>query len=540
MDRRTLLAISLSFIVLLFYQWYMSTYFPPMPEETQVEAELTNSTPGSTTTVPGDSPGKTVKTLPSDVRLTHTSETGPTATFSNEMLEGKITLKGARLSSIRFFKHRDKQGEEGAPILFLNDTTQNFFFSETGYILPVGVKGPDRESLWKVVTDPTLGENGVQLEWDNQNGLIFKKEIILSPEGYLIHIKDTVKNNSKTPIDIHPYAQFKRIPPPLDTHAMAIADFQGPMAFLEDERFQYEYEELREKDIRQRGRNGWIGFSDKYFLAAIIPDNPKVEKNFYLDYDRQAYRIGEVGAKITIAANEEKSADVRMFIGPKEVRTLEDQGLFLDRAIDYGWFHFLAHPLVITLLFFYDIFGNFGWSIIILTVVIKLLFFPLANKSYRSMGAMKRLQPKVEELKKLYGSDKQRLNQEMMKLYQDNKVNPLGGCLPMLVQIPVFFALYKVLFLSIEMRHSPFIFWINDLSVQDPFYVLPILMGASMFLQNKLNPAPSDPIQAKVMMFLPVLFTVMFLTFPAGLVLYWFVNNVLSIAQQSYIMKHSQ
>ncbi|OSM00464.1 putative protein translocase subunit yidC [Magnetofaba australis IT-1] len=379
------------------------------------------------------------------------------------------------------------------------------------------------------------------LQWRNGQNVTFEKQITIPKQGYRITVEDRVFNKGDKPLSFYHFAQFKRVPHTLQTEGGPVSmDFEGPMAYLDNERQQHEYDDLREgQDARHAAKVGWGGFSDKYFLAAILPGAmPEGQtQRFYFDYDAPTFRTGVVSPASQVAAGGAFVKKYDLYIGPKEIRTLEAEGDNLERAIDYGWFHFLAVPLVDTLLFFNDYLSNYGLAIILLTVLIKLAFFPLANKSYRSMNAMKKLQPKIEDLKKLYGSDKQRLNQEMMKLYQEHKVNPLGGCLPILVQIPVFFALYKTLFLSIEMRHAPFALWIHDLSAMDPYYVLPLLMGASMFLQSRLNPAPADPIQAKIMMFLPVIFTVMFLSFPSGLVLYWFVNNVLSIAQQWYIMK---
>jgi len=289
-----------------------------------------------------------------------------------------------------------------------------------------------------------------------------------------------------------------------------------------------------------RAKEGWTGISDKYFLAAMIPTTVGADegaRKYYYDYDAPAVRVGAMDAKISLSPGAQQQSLTHVYVGPKEIHTLADLNLDMDRAIDYGWFHFLARPLVEVLLYFHGLVGNLGVAIILITVIIKAILFPLADKSYRSMNAMKKLQPEIESLKKKYGDDKQRMNQEMMGLYQKNKVNPLGGCLPIVVQIPVFFALYKVLYLSIEMRHAPFYGWIEDLSAMAPYCVLPVLMGASMFIQQKMSPAPADPMQAKIMMMLPVVFTVLFFSFPAGLVIYWVVNNVLSIAQQGYIYK---
>ncbi len=402
------------------------------------------------------------------------------------------------------------------------------------------MRAPNRETVWNAASEVNLdGPGELRMTWNNDQGVTYEKIYAFSADSYLFTVTDRVLNNSGKPVDIYHFAQLVRVQPtaPEGEQALAIADFEGPMGFLDDSRVQHPYEDLKQADQRQSATSGWVGISDKFFLAALIPPSDGKSKDYYFDYDAPAHRSGTVSHKQTVAPGGEAVVNTRMYIGPKEVWTLESHNLELQRAIDYGWFHFLAEPIVQLLLFMNGMVNNYGISIILLTVGIKILLFPLANKSYISMNAMKKLQPKIEELKLKHGDDKKALNEDMMKLYQTNKVNPLGGCLPMLVQIPVFFALYKVLFLSVEMRHAPFMLWIDDLSVMDPYYVLPILMGASMFYQSKLNPTPADPVQAKIMMFLPLIFTFMFMTFPAGLVLYWLVNNVLSIAQQSYIMK---
>ncbi|MBF0126535.1 MAG: membrane protein insertase YidC [Magnetococcales bacterium] len=539
MDQRTLLAITLSFILLVVYQTLSDLYFPPpAPVVAQQPAEAAK--PAEEKEKKAVEPGQPPQQVAALKQVeAESAPRGKSFSFNNGLIEGQILATGARVGELNFLKHLDKLPPEGKPIAFLQERGPHLFFEESGFLGEVGLELPNRKSEWQ-----QQGSNALQpgsplvLTWDNGRGLRFEKSISLEANSYLVTVLDRVVNQSGKPVTLYHFSHFVRIEPkPEGQQAMAVADFQGPMAYLDNVRVQHAYEELRKSDQRLNAQEGWIGFTDKYFLAAILPEQSGGSKKFYFDFDDPTHRVGVVAGKQEVETGAVVEKKTNLFIGPKEVRNLEVMNLKLERAIDYGWFHFLAVPLVKILLFFNDFFHNYGIAIILLTVIIKLLFFPLATKSYRSMNAMKKLAPKMEELKKLYAHDKALLQQETMKMYQENKVNPLGGCLPILVQIPVFFALYKVLLLSIEMRQAPFFLWVHDLSEMDPYYVLPLLMGASMFVQTKLNPAPADPVQAKVMLFLPVIFTFMFLSFPSGLVLYWLVNNLLSIAQQGYIMK---
>jgi YidC/Oxa1 family membrane protein insertase len=553
MDQRTILAISLSFILLVTYQYFMDVYYPQQVVPQQIEMPVDQADPQQAGSIqPAPSAGEGVRVgkgpggpiaqdaVPAVAKSAVATAIGKKFNFENSVVRGEIAQAGGRVATLSFLKHLDELPPAGQPIRHFDQDTQEFFFAETGFLGTLGLTAPTRESLWQAVGNESINDAGeLRLTWSNGQGVTFEKLYTFTNDSYLFTVTDRIINKSQKAFELYHFAQFVRVEPsaPEGQQAMAIADFEGPMGFLDDTRVQHDYDDLKEADQRQTATSGWAGISDKFFLAALIPTDGGVSKNFYFDYDAPAHRSGTVSDKKTIAPGSDISVKTQMFVGPKEVRTLESHNLNLQRAIDYGWFHFLAEPIVQVLLFLHGIVNNFGLAIILLTVGIKLLLFPLANKSYVSMNAMKKLQPKIEELKTKHGDNKKALNEEMMKLYQVNKVNPLGGCLPMVVQIPVFFALYKVLFLSVEMRHAPFMLWINDLSVMDPYYVLPVLMGASMFFQSKLNPTPADPVQAKIMMFLPLIFTFMFLTFPAGLVLYWLLNNVLSIAQQTYILK---
>jgi YidC/Oxa1 family membrane protein insertase len=555
MDRRTLLALVLSFLLLTVYQAYMSMYTTPPATPQTVTQTMTQGTGGDTTgtpvvsppaaagetTVPISGPQASVNEtlLASPQQLPAAVKEGATVSFENSVMRGKLSLTGGQLVDVQFLRHRDKPGKDSQPLQFFTTDSKKFLISEGGYLTRSGGASPTRNTVWKVVGPDHVQDRGtLRLMWENGSGLIFEKLYSIEPGSYQIKVEDRLVNQSSLPATAYHYAHLLRVQPqPLDGNAMMAEEFQGPTGFFNNVRIQHPYDELRRADVRSEATEGWVGFNDKYFLAAMVTPKDSMGKKFYLDYDNPVFRTGVVAPQQIVTPGSHQSSVVTLFVGPKEMGLLREQGLHLERAIDYGWFHFLAEPLLQVLNFFHQFVHNYGIAIILLTFLIRLLFYPLATKSFRSMNDMKKLQPKVEELKKHYGSDKQQFNQAVMKLYQDNKVNPLGGCLPILIQIPVFFALYKVLYLSVEMRHAPLMFWIEDLSAMDVYYVLPILMGISMLVQTKLNPAPADPVQAKVMLFLPLIFTVMFLSFPSGLVLYWLVSNVLSIAQQYYIIR---
>ncbi len=402
-------------------------------------------------------------------------------------------------------------GEQGKHRMFIN----------------AGVMGARMLSPFSVVS---RDHSSIRLQAELEGGRIWLREIRLAPGSYRIEVKDRIRNGAGLKL----YRQVVEKNP--DRRKNTFYEHVGPIALINDKLTEVDYDDLDEKGaIRTASVGGWIGMMNRYFIASLLAEKGK-DYPFYFKGDGRAYQAGLIDdGKVD---GKDQVFGMSVFIGPKSIPLLKTLGVGLERSVDFGYFAFIAKPLHALLLWLHDhVVANFGWDIILLVLMIKLLFFWPTQKSYESMAAMRKLQPELARLKELYGDDRQRMSQEMMELYRKHKVNPLGGCLPIMVQIPVFFALYKVLLMSIEMRQAPFIGWIQDLSVQDPYFVLPVLMGLSMFIQQKLNPQPTDPMQARVMQFLPPIFTVMFLFFPAGLVLYWLVNNILSIAQQWYVLK---
>jgi len=361
------------------------------------------------------------------------------------------------------------------------------------------------------------------------DGHVWQRQVSLKPGSDIIKIKDRIIDG----IGMKVYRQVvERFP---DKKLNTFYEHMGPTGLFNGKLIEPDYDDLDEKGSeKMASMGGWTAIMSRYFIAAMI-SNPDQNYPYYFKGDGRSYQAGLIDHGV-VEGNDVVFSS-RLYVGPKSIPVLEAAGSELERSVDFGWFAPISKPMHSFLLWIYKYITNFGFCIIILVICIKALFFWPTQKSYESMAAMRKLSPEMSRIKDLYGDDRQRMSKETMELYKKHKVNPLGGCLPIVIQIPVFFALYKVLLMSIEMRHAPFIGWIHDMSVQDPYFVLPVLMGISMFIQQRLNPQPPDPIQAKVMQFLPFLFTIMFLFFPAGLVLYWVVNNCLAIIQQRLVMK---
>lgn len=402
------------------------------------------------------------------------------------------------------------------------------------------------------------------MTWDNGEGLIFKK-IIEVDENYMLTIRQTIHNKTTKPVSFRTHASIKQSNP---TPSNYVVLHEGALGYLNGKLQEVKYEDLK-KDKKETyvSQGGWFGITDKYWLTALVPDqNIEVDVAFTATQNRgeTTYATGFKEPNTTVASGKTFTATTHFFAGAKSLDLLDRyEELYniphFDLAIDFGWFYFITKPLFFAVKWLFDLLGNFGLAIIALTILVRLSFYPLANKSFHSMAKMKELQPEVERIKRVYDNDKQRLQQEMMGLYKKHGVNPVAGCLPMLIQIPVFFALYKVLFVTIEMRHAPFYGWLVDLSAPDPttifnlfgliswtppsflmIGVLPIIMSISMYVQQKLNPQPSDPIQEKVFKFLPLVFLFMLANFPAGLILYWICSNIFSIVQQWFQIKRRQ
>ena len=431
--------------------------------------------------------------------------------------------------------------EPGAEAFTLmNDGDPHLFIAQSGLL----AKGsPDHTTTYATQnTDYTLAEGKdslkVVLSWQGNNGLVVNKIYTFHRGRYDINLDYVVNNRGAALWQGSVYRQFKRTENTgVDQSSFIYTYTGGVVSHAEEPYEKIEYDDMRDENFKLDMTGGWTAMIQHYFLAAWLAGDAERNQVYSKVSDGNKYVLGMVSPAQTVAAGETKTFSNRMFVGPKLQAQLEVAAPNLELTVDYGWLTILAKPLFWLLEWFYDLIQNWGWAIILVTVVIKLVFYKLSETSYRSMAKLREVHPRLAALKERYGDDRQGMQKAMMKIYQKEKINPLGGCLPILIQIPVFIALYWVLLESVELRQASFIFWLDDLSNADPYFVLPLLMGATMILQQRLNPAPLDPVQQKVMMMLPIVFTVFFAFFPAGLVLYWVANNILSITQQWVITK---
>ena len=458
------------------------------------------------------------------------------ARITTDLYVADISSQGGDMTRLELVRHPDTEIKSKNFILFDNGE-KHVYLAQSGLI---GEGLPNHKTEWKLAGGDHALKDGeqqleVRLEAGAANGARLAKTYVFHRGSYQID----VRHEGGAP-GAHAYYQITRDGKPAEgqqgsSMMMGVTTFTGPAVFTEAEKYQkVEFADILKNKAKfsQKSDNGWLALVQHYFVTAWLPP-AGVAREFYMR------KVGEdlYSAGVILPVGADGKSAVSLYAGPQEQDKLEKIAPGLDLVVDYGWLTVIAAPLFWVLGAIHKLVGNWGWAIIGLTVLLKLAFFPLSAASYKSMAKMRVLTPKLVKLKEAYGDDKQRLNQEMMALYKKEKVNPLGGCLPVLVQIPVFIALYWVLLGTVEMRNAPWLGWITDLSVKDPFYVLPLIMGATMFIQTRLNPTPPDPIQAKVMLFMPIMFTGMFLFFPAGLVLYWTVNNLLSIAQQWQITR---
>jgi YidC/Oxa1 family membrane protein insertase len=578
-QRNLLIAIVLSVGILIAFQFGFERLRPPQPPGPPGGAPVTapaTSGPATGSAPPAPAAASNPGTNAPGAAPVHAAETRdaalaeqPRVKIDTPRLHGSIDLLGARLDDLTLANYHETVDPKSPEVVLLSPPgTQDPYLAEFGWVA-VGpdAKVPGPQTRWTETGGQLTPTNPVTLTWDNGQGLQFTRTISVDP-NYMFTVRDAVRNNGSDPVKLLPYGLISR------TGTPHVAGYyilhEGLIGYLGGSLQEVKYSSLNPgTPIDYTSNGGWLGFTDKYWLTSLIPpQNEAVKARFThtVDAGVDRYQTDYLGPEVTVAPDGTAESSARFFAGAKEVNLLDaykDSGIPLfDRAIDFGWFYFLTKPIFLILQFFYEILGNFGLAILLLTLCVKLLFFPLANKSYNAMSKMKLLQPEIQKLRERFPDDKARQQQEMMALYKRVGANPLAGCLPIVIQIPVFFALYKVLFVTIEMRHAPFFGWIHDLSAPDPtsfanlFGLLPftppvnlpivgsilmigawpLVMGLTMFLQQKLNPQPVDPVQARMFMLLPIVFTFMLAGFPAGLVIYWAWNNLLSIGQQWAIM----
>jgi YidC/Oxa1 family membrane protein insertase len=556
-QKNFLLAIVLSMSIIFAWQ-----FFYAVPQTQQAQQAVQQQGQAQQTPLPGTAAATAIADR--QVAISATAR----VPIETEELEGSINLAGAQLDDLKL-KHYRVTASPASPIItFLSPAgTANAYFAEQGLVAAAGqtVKLPGPQTLWTATPGAKLTESTpLLLSWDNGEGLTFRREISIS-DDYVFTIKQIIENRSAAPLTVSPYAGVQRQDTPKIEGYFSF--FEGLLGVHDGKLNEVHYSDVVEDggNLEVTARGGWLGFADKYWGTALIPDQQAENTAVYRYKNvngRDIYDVGYVGKQpTTIAPGTTAVLEDHLFAGAKIVSTIDKVGekYGIDNfsfMIDWGWFWFLTQPMFYLMEFCKGIMGNFGLAILLVTVIVKIAVFPLANKSYASMSKMKKLQPEMERIKAASGDDRMKMQQAMMELYKKEKVSPMSGCLPIVVQIPIFFAIYKVILTTIELRHAPFYGWIHDLSAPDPTsifnlfglipwqppYILmlgiwPILMGITMWLQMRLNPTPADPIQASMFNWMPLIFTFMLASMPAGLVIYWTWSNLLSIIQQGYIMK---
>lgn len=463
-----------------------------------------------------------------------------TFTVSTDLVKATISTQGGDLVQLELLKYKEHD-DKNQTFMLLDAKHQ--YAAQSGLI---GEGLPSHRTIFKRVDGPNALAEGsdelkVRLESAPVNGVKVAKILTFKRASYVIDVAWEIVNGSDKALAPHAYFQLQRDDVSPAGETKMVSTFTGPAVYTEADKYQkVSFEDIAKDKAKfaKTADNGWLAIVQHYFVSALIPKD-KTQHEFYMRKleGSNIFQAGLIQPIAEIAPGAKAESSLSLYAGPQEQNALKDLATGLDLVVDYGWLSLVAKPIFWALQTIHSLVGNWGWAIVVLTIIIKAIFFPLSAASYKSMAKMRVLTPRLTQLKERFGDDKARLNQEMMKLYQTEKVNPLGGCLPILVQIPVFISLYWVLLGAVEMRDAPWILWIKDLASADPYFILPVIMMASMFVQTKLNPTPPDPIQAKVMMAMPLIFGVMFFWFPAGLVLYWVVNNVLSIAQQWQITR---
>ncbi|MEW5949351.1 MAG: membrane protein insertase YidC [Thermodesulfobacteriota bacterium] len=541
MDRKTVLAVVLSILTLVIYQYF----FAEQPKTQETPPAKSEAQPAPAQSRMAIQP-VTVPLKPSENKAVDISSAKDIVVSTN-LYEATFTEFGGRLKSFKLKKYRESLDEK-SPLKELIKVDQPGYLplgmSFPGGLLPQAQDAVFKADRYAIDLDPKKNQAALSLAYVSPEGWQFIRKYIFYNDSYKIDLDVMVFNPTTQPVSEDVSLDLINRPYDKDNGYT----FNGPAAYVNDTLEEIEAKKLKEDRVLN-GKVSWVAYEDRYFISAIVP---RVVESGHVRMSKIKEGVtltSFIYHSVVIPAQKQTTLNYQLYLGPKDLSSLKPLGLKLEKSVDFGWFDIIAKPLLLTLNIFDRFIHNYGVAIILVTVLIKILFWPLTHKSYHSMKEMQKLQPKMAKIREKYKNDKQKMNEELMGLYKTYKINPLGGCLPMFLQIPVFFALYKVLLNAIEVRHAPFVLWINDLSAPDrlpvgfdiPYVgglpVLTIFMGASMFIQQKMTPTTGDPVQAKIMLLLPVIFTFLFVNFPAGLVLYWLVNNILSIGQQYYINK---
>lgn len=548
---------AIGFLSFMLYDKWVDFQNPPVAPVAQVATANTETSnvPAAPSNIAGNVPSVSsntaVNNIPVPVSAPSANDT-QTIRIETDLIIASINTKGGGIEDLRIKEQLESLDNPELGYHLLKDTETEKFVTQSGLIGTAG-QYPNHYTQYSASAAEYVLTDGdealtVPLTWTADNGQQFVKVFTFKRDSYVVDIDYQINNQQSSPIDAYLYAQFKRSQP-LDAKKgsfIQLPSYMGGVTYTTEDKYnKVKFSEIKKNKLDLQTNSGWVGMLQHYFVGVWIPENNK-NYTFYSNYEERAnpeYTIGyKTQQAAVVAPNQTANLKTSIFVGPKEQSRLKsiqnDKGIDgLALTVDYGWLTVIADPLFWLLDKIHSLVQNWGWSIILLTILIKALFYPLSAASYRSMANMKKLQPRMQTLKERFGDDRAQMQQAMMKLYKEEKVNPAGGCLPILIQIPVFIALYYVLLESVELRQAPFALWWQDLSSPDPYYVLPVLMGLSMFLQQKLNPAPMEQMQKNIMMIMPLVMTFLFLTFPQGLVLYWVVNNCLSILQQWRINK---
>lgn len=542
---RALLLVGMCVVLFLMWQQWRVDYVVEPKDVRGVGREKIHSTPESAfheTDVPdippefaGNEDTLRVKEVPSTQRSDH-----DVVQVRTDVVNAEINLLGGNIHRLELLNYPVSIDLPDIPFGLLNDVEPDIFLAQSG-LLGTTAAPNHRATFVSTKREYSLdGDDEVQvrLQWSDPGSLSIAKIYTFQRDSYLINLHYEVQNNSEDPWVGRLYGQFLRAEVAPEGGLFRTYTYTGGVISGPEKPYEkIEFSDMAKQMLERESDGGWVAMIQHYFASAWIPDQTTTNRFYSLEPDGARYVLGLMTPGIRIPPGGSGVLQIGLYAGPKIQSRMKAAAPNLQRAVDYGWLWVIAQPLFWLLAWIHGVVGNWGWSIIILTLLVKLAFFHLSAASYKSMARMRKMQPRIMALRERYGSDKAQMNQKMMELYREEKINPLGGCLPIAVQIPVFIALYWVLLESVELRQAAFIFWLEDLSVYDPYFVLPLMMGATMFIQQKLNPAPPDPLQARIMMALPFVFTFLFLFFPSGLVLYWFINNVLSILQQWIITR---
>ena len=544
-SQRNLLLLALLFVSFLLYQAWVTDQNPqPVAnaQTTEQTANSNNSVPASSN-FSADVPASTQTNASANAEVPTQISTDDTVTLESDTLRLKISLRGGDILEGDLLEH-DTEKNSGEPFRILDSSDDFTYIAQSGLI---GQQGPDASKkgrpVYRVSSDEAIiaeGQDSVStsLRFVDDAGNVFTKTFTLQRGAYTVNVNYKVENNSASAMNVQLYGQLKESLEDSGTNLM-MPVYRGGAFSSSDTRYKmHSFDDMQDEPLNLNTQGGWVAMLQHYFVSAWVPSPDQNNHLYSTVLNNQFGAVGFKAPMQTIDANSTANIEATLWVGPKIQEKMAEVASHLDLTVDYGWLWFIAHPLFKLLLFFQGIVGNWGIAIILITFTVKGALYPLTKAQYTSMAKMRLLQPKIQALRERYGEDRQKVSKAMMEMYKEEKVNPLGGCFPILLQMPIFIALYWSLMESVELRHAPFMLWIQDLSVQDPYYVLPILMGVSMFFIQKMSPTTvQDPMQQKIMKVMPVIFTGFFLFFPAGLVLYWLMSNIVTLTQQTIIFK---